>query len=718
GSTSGSWSNSLNWRGGVTPDGIGHVANFAAQTSGPHSISLSSNHTVGTVNFRGFSSYTVAGVGAATLTLDDVAGESATLNVAEGTHTIAAPIAAIDPLEVNVTPIAGRLSLGGRVTAPGLNKYGAGTLELNGANSVISGSVFVKRGSLRVSGSVTANSFSSVGQILSETGRLYVEGSGRFTSNGDLNIGDTGSNTNPATGTLSISDQANVTVGTGGGFYVGSGFFANTRAEGTVFQSGGTLNVNRPADGSFIVGGRNSAAANVVYNLSGGTVNASTNVFIGGRGDGAVDQSGGTFNASQFLSIARFGGSLGNWEVTGGALNQTNANTWLLVGEEGQGVLTIDDLGQVNVSGILRLGYQGSASGTINLDGGALTTRVIAAGDGAATLNFNGGALRAGSNNATFMQGGINANVKSGGAVIDTQAFSITLARPLLHDPLLGVAPDGGLTKQGAGALTLTGNNTYTGGTVVDGGTLLANNPSGSATGSGGVIVNDGATFGGAGSSAGLTTVNSGGTLAPGASAGRLTVDAVQFIPGATFLAEVTSAGAVPGVDYDQLFVNGAATLGGNLVVDLAGGTTPAAEDSFSILTAGSLNGEFANVTDGGFVNELNGQGAFRVRYSSIPNDVVLTDYQSVRFLAGDYNGDGTVNAADYTVWRDNLGAPASTLINDPNLTSIGAEQFATWRDNYGVSLPPIGFAIGAQAPEPRSLLLALALAFPALRRR
>lgn len=51
--------------------------------------------------------------------------------------------------------------------------------------------------------------------------------------------------------------------------------------------------------------------------------------------------------------------------------------------------------------------------------------------------------------------------------------------------------------------------------------------------------------------------------------------------------------------------------------------------------------------------------------------------------LAGDYNNDGVVDAIDYAVWRENLGAPAGTLENGDE---IGAAHFATWRVNYGAS--------------------------------
>jgi hypothetical protein len=50
------------------------------------------------------------------------------------------------------------------------------------------------------------------------------------------------------------------------------------------------------------------------------------------------------------------------------------------------------------------------------------------------------------------MTGLTNAFVKAGGAVIDTQAFNVTISQDLLTDV---VSTGGGLTKQGAGTLTL-----------------------------------------------------------------------------------------------------------------------------------------------------------------------------------------------------------------------------------------------------------------------
>lgn len=49
----------------------------------------------------------------------------------------------------------------------------------------------------------------------------------------------------------------------------------------------------------------------------------------------------------------------------------------------------------------------------------------------------------------------------------------------------------------------------------------------------------------------------------------------------------------------------------------------------------------------------------------------------------GDYNQDGTINIADYTVWRDNLGAP-DPLENDPNPGPVGQAAYDTWKEQFG----------------------------------
>lgn len=81
--------------------------------------------------------------------------------------------------------------------------------------------------------------------------------------------------------------------------------------------------------------------------------------------------------------------------------------------------------------------------------------------------------------------------------------------------------------------------------------------------------------------------------------------------------------------------------------------------------------------------------------------------------LAGDYNNDGVVDAIDYTVWRDNLGADV-TLPNDTTPGSVDAGDFAVWESNYGAVA-----SASSLVPEPTSgVLLLAALAACRPRRR
>jgi phospholipase/lecithinase/hemolysin len=74
--------------------------------------------------------------------------------------------------------------------------------------------------------------------------------------------------------------------------------------------------------------------------------------------------------------------------------------------------------------------------------------------------------------------------------------------------------------------------------------------------------------------------------------------------------------------------------------------------------------------------------------------------------LPGDYNEDGTVNAADYTVWRNNLGADAGTLANDVDGGVIGTAQYETWKTNFGLTSSTMASVSTASVPEPSSLLV------------
>lgn len=90
-------------------------------------------------------------------------------------------------------------------------------------------------------------------------------------------------------------------------------------------------------------------------------------------------------------------------------------------------------------------------------------------------------------------------------------------------------------------------------------------------------------------------------------------------------------------------------------------------------------------------------------------NSVLLriVDSLTTTPLAGDYNNDGVVNAADYVVWRKNAGT-SNILPNDPFGGVIGSSQYNMWRANFGSTFPGSGSGGGSAVPEPASLAILL----------
>ena len=77
--------------------------------------------------------------------------------------------------------------------------------------------------------------------------------------------------------------------------------------------------------------------------------------------------------------------------------------------------------------------------------------------------------------------------------------------------------------------------------------------------------------------------------------------------------------------------------------------------------------------------------------------------------LAGDYNDNGTVDAADYTVWRDALAGGATQLTNDSTPDTVDESDYAYWRAHFGAAAGA-GAVTAAEAaspvPEPAAAVL------------
>ena len=369
----------------------------------------------------------------------------------------------------------------------------------------------------------------------------------------------------------------------------------------------------------------------------------------------------------------------GFFSVSGG-LRLTGAPA---VGRNSAGRVTQNG-GTVTVAGGLNMARTTATNtaarrGEYNLNGGVLNANQItqdAGTDTFGTFNFNGGTLKPTASSATFMQGLTTAQIKTGGAFVNTNGFDITIAQSLLT----GGAGDGGLTKSGAGTLILAGANTYTGPTNVTAGRLALR-----------------------GSLTGAISASSGSTLAPiglASATGNIAVPA-----GAIF--QVQLNGATAGTQYDRLTAGGSVTLGGTVNVitsaNLAPGTT------FTILSktsAGAVSGTFAGLPNN--ATFAAGGYTFRISYTGGDgNDVVLTllasQLEQWRYAnfgsmlntgAGadltDANGDGEVNLVEFATAQN----PNATTLTTTGLVNNGAVLEFTYTRSKAAVLDGIAFTV------------------------
>lgn len=110
-----------------------------------------------------------------------------------------------------------------------------------------------------------------------------------------------------------------------------------------------------------------------------------------------------------------------------------------------------------------------------------------------------------------------------------------------------------------------------------------------------------------------------------------------------------------------------------------------------------------------------NGTAYFNLRTSTFP-DGEIRGFFAFNDLRGDFNGDKTVNAADYVVWRNTLGQMGAGLPADANGDGkVDGTDYGFWKANFGhVFFESLGSGSGgvsvsaAIVPEPAAILAAL----------
>jgi len=187
-------------------------------------------------------------------------------------------------------------------------------------------------------------------------------------------------------------------------------------------------------------------------------------------------------------------------------------------------------------------------------------------------------------------------------------------------------------------------------------------------------------------------------------SAATLTIDG-NFTQEAGATLQVDLGGTAAGM-YDVLKVGGTASLAGSLQIGLAGGFTPAPGELFPILNAPAVVG----------LPALDGQAD---GFSILRTDDGLSLYFG-ELPAGDYDQNGTVDAADYDVWLLTFGSTVTqpgTGADGNRDGTVDAADFTIWRDNFGATIYQSAAAQAASnVPEPGGFIL-LALGMLVCRR-
>jgi autotransporter-associated beta strand protein len=352
-----------------------------------------------------------------------------------------------------------------------LTGYAQGTGSFNVGGTAQSGTMYVGLDNNTTS---TVN-INTTGTLAG--GTMYVGGAGSSSGTVNLDSGTVKFTTleiagrpfnNPANGGASSFNMSGGTVNISGSTYVAPSTRNTTAQNGTLSIQGGTFN----DENDFVTGLAGAATATANVSLTGGTLNIAS-------------------TTKRWMVIGMYDFVNSNITVDGGKLN-LNTNTdvrFSTSGNTGANVFTLksgavtsygDNAHTANGTGVLDLDRSGATgnNSTFNLNGGTLTIYDVEtfSNTGAAVMNFNGGTLRATGANAHFVElGGTSqrANVRNGGAVIDSNGFDVTAVESLLHSNVNGDnAVDGGLTKNGNGTLTLAGTNTYTGNTTINAGTV------------------------------------------------------------------------------------------------------------------------------------------------------------------------------------------------------------------------------------------------------
>lgn len=591
----------------------GAGSNLSISGNGTVSLGATGNYT-GSTTINSGATLQIVGSGTLSASADvmvnaggtyDLNGISDTISTIAGSGNITLGSAVLKTTGAGSTTVSGVISDGG--AGGSLDKRGAGTLTLSGANS-FTGGVLLNAGSIAVgndSALGTGTLDLSGGTLTTTADRtlanaLTMSGSSTMAAGPGISLVFSNNSIAPTAGTLTLDNTADAGAHLSVGFSGSGGSFAF--GQGIALDDAATDLALLNTSGVQTFSGRISGAGNVVRDAAGGTtVLATNNTFTGNLSllagtvqvsadnqlgatpgaatPGQISFDGGALNATASFTVS---GNRGISLDAGGGTLAVDAGMTLSYGgviagtgnltKEGDGTLTLngssantqtgDTLvsagtlelaktgGMAAISGNLFVG-DGTGTDTLRLDG---SNQI---GDTATLTLGSSGVFDVNGNTETV--GGLAA--AAGGAQVQLGSGSLTIDNAGTETYAGSINGTGTLAKAGAGRLTLTGSSaSFSGATSVDAG--IVNVQSGDALGTSTVAVAGGANLEVQG---GLTLANTFTLAGPGAGAGDGALENVadtNTVSGAIVLA----ADARIQSSADRLDLSGGITGSGHTV--------------------------------------------------------------------------------------------------------------------------------------------------------
>ncbi|MCC8396938.1 autotransporter domain-containing protein [Paraburkholderia sp. MMS20-SJTR3] len=610
----------------------------------------------------------------------------------------------------------------------GLTTQGGGTLELsNGGNSYTGATVvasdatllggvanaFAGSGTVAVDGTLdlsqnnldqTANGLSGTGSVLLGTASLTSGGSANTTFSGEIDgsgaLNKTGTGTLTLAGTNTYTGGTTISGGTLGatsGSALSSGAIANSGTLQLDFANDSTLANQINGSGTLLKTGAGTATLSAA-DSDAGTVNVSAGTL-------AFEQSG-VFTVSDSLTTGSGAstvlGADAQLEIANALTQQTDSVLSVNVSSQNGPLITADSAslgGTLNVAGF-SAAQPGAASEVPNSTINVISTTNGISGDfssvsvGGATspVDYLSVTTQKSADNLSYGVGlGLtwNAGATEGNGTFTltdaSEAFNLDVA---LSDQSASATGWNGtdLTKNGAGTLTLSQQNTYTGATTVNGGTLATGIDDAFADSSS-VTINSGATLALNGHSQTANELSGAGSIDLGSSAEAvLTANNASDL---TLSGTIAGAGGLTKTGAGELTLSGINSYSGGTTVSDGAlvATNASALGTGAIINNAALQLDFAD--SGVLSGNLSGSGSLTKTGAGTATLSAATSAGAVSVDAGtlQLSQSGAFDVTDYTTQSG-----ATTTID-------GVSQLAASGTFTQAADSTLNIQVGANAP-------------------